>query len=62
MKRGRGRRTNKRNIRDLNKGQIIGVGKANMVWPGLNAPTIRGREIVKQERGPENPEWYTIDF
>lgn len=57
MKRGRGARVNKRNIRDLNKGQVIGVGRANIVWPGLNTPAIRGREIVKREKRPEDPEW-----
>lgn len=60
MKRGRGRRINKRNIRDLNRGQVIGVGKANIVWPGLNAPLLRGKEIVHREKRPEDPEWYVI--
>lgn len=62
MKRGRARRINKRNIRDLNKGQVIGVGKANMVWPGLNAPVIRDREIVQREKRPEDTEWYGINI
>lgn len=57
MKRGRGRGVNKRNIRDLNKGQVIGVGRANIVWPGLNAPVIAGKERVQHEKRPENPEW-----
>lgn len=43
--------------KDLNKGQIIGVGKTNMLWPGLNSPIIRGRELVKQQKLPEDPEW-----
>lgn len=42
--------------KDLNKGQMIGVGKANILWPGLNAPIIRGRELVQQQRLPEDPE------
>lgn len=40
----------------MNRGQIIGVGKVNMVWPGLNAPIVRGRELVEQKQLPENPE------
>lgn len=55
-KRGRGKRVSKKNIKDLNKGQIIGVGKANIVWPGLTAPIIRGRELVEQQQLPEDPE------
>lgn len=27
-----------------------------MVWPGLNAPIIRGRELVQQQQLPEDPE------
>lgn len=56
-KRGRAQKINKRNIRNLNRGQYIGQGKANIVWPGLNAPVIRGAELVKQEKLPEDPEW-----
>lgn len=43
-------------IKDLNKGQMIGVGKKNVLWPGLNAPIIRGRELVQQQILPEDPE------
>lgn len=57
MKRGRARRINKKNIRDLNKGQVIGNGKANILWPGLNAPVMRGKELVRQEKRPEDPAW-----
>lgn len=56
-KRGRARQINSRNIRDLNRGQMIGVGKSNIVWPGLNAPVLRGREIVRQEQQREDPDW-----
>lgn len=55
-KRGRGKGTGRKIAKDLNKGQIIGVGKINMVWPGLTAPVIRGREIIKQVQLPEDPE------
>jgi len=43
-------------MKNLNRGQIIGVGKANIVWPGLSAPIIRGRELVKQEQLPPDTE------
>lgn len=56
-KRGRGQRINARLIRDLNKGQFIGHGRANIVWPGLNAPIIKGRDIVQQKQLPPDPEW-----
>ncbi|XP_066139934.1 small ribosomal subunit protein uS5m [Euwallacea fornicatus] len=55
-KRGRAKRVSKKNIKDLNRGQIIGVGKANIVWPGLSAPIIRGKELVTQIQLPEDPE------
>lgn len=55
-KRGRGKTVNKRNIKNLNRGQVIGVGQANMIWPGLSAPIIRGRELVQQQKLPEDPE------
>lgn len=42
--------------RDLNRGQIIGVGRANIVWPGLSAPILRGKEIVEQVQLPPDPE------
>ncbi|KAF5297109.1 hypothetical protein FQA39_LY02689 [Lamprigera yunnana] len=55
-KRGRGKRVSKRNIKDLNRGQIIGVGKANILWPGLTSPIIKGRELVQQQQLPEDPD------
>lgn len=42
--------------KDLNRGQIIGIGKENILWPGLNAPIIRGRELVQQQKLPPDPE------
>lgn len=35
---------------------MIFVGKVNMVWPGLTAPVIRGKELVEQQRLPDDPE------
>lgn len=55
-KRGRGKTVSKKNIKDLNRGQVIGVGKANIIWPGLSAPIIRGKELVQQQQLPEDPE------
>lgn len=53
-KRGRGKRVSKKNIKDLNRGQVIGVGKANILWPGLNAPILRGKELIEQQQLPED--------
>ncbi|XP_065212111.1 small ribosomal subunit protein uS5m [Planococcus citri] len=53
-KRGRGKIRGKKVIRDLNRGQVIGIGTANIRWPGLSAPIIRGRELVQQTRLPED--------
>ncbi|XP_047537274.1 28S ribosomal protein S5, mitochondrial [Vanessa atalanta] len=55
-KKGRGKGAGRIRIRDLNRGQIIGTGKINMLWPGLSAPVIRGRELLKQQRLPDDPE------
>ncbi|VVC90564.1 unnamed protein product, partial [Leptidea sinapis] len=55
-KKGRGRGAGRIRIRDLNRGQVIGVGKVNMLWPGLSAPVIRGRELLKQQSLPDDPE------
>jgi small subunit ribosomal protein S5 len=55
-KRGRGKGVGRKMARDLNRGQIIGVGKENIQWPGLSAPIIRGRELVRQQKLPVDPE------
>jgi len=52
----RGKRTSKTQKKDLNRGQNLGDGKYNMLWPGLNSPVIRGRDMVDRQRLPENPE------
>ncbi|XP_046746307.1 28S ribosomal protein S5, mitochondrial [Diprion similis] len=54
--RRRGRAKGKQMPKNLNKGQIIGIGKANIVWPGLTSPVIRGRELIQQQKLPEDPE------
>lgn len=54
--RRRGRAKGLARKRDLNKGQIIGVGKIPIQFPGLNTPIFRGRELVQQQRLPEDPE------
>ncbi|KAG8196686.1 hypothetical protein JTE90_023198 [Oedothorax gibbosus] len=51
-KKGRGRGAGRKLARDLNRGQVIGFGKTNMLWPGLNAPVIQGREVVRQQELP----------
>lgn len=48
-KRGRGKGSGKRVAKDLNRGQTIGVGSRNFVWPGLNAPIVRGKTLIQQE-------------
>lgn len=53
-KRGRAKGLMRR--KDLNRGQIIGLGKANIQWPGLSAPIIRGRELVQRNQLPPDPE------
>ncbi|KAL7288201.1 hypothetical protein TKK_0017751 [Trichogramma kaykai] len=53
--RGRARQT--RGLqRNLNRGQYIGVGKINMLWPGLTGPIMRGTNVVKQQRLPDDPD------
>jgi small subunit ribosomal protein S5 len=32
------------------------TGKANILWPGLNVPVMRGRELVQQQQLPEDTE------
>lgn len=53
-RRGRARGLTRK--KDLNKGQIIGKGRIPIQFPGLNVPVIRGKEILKQQRFPEDPE------
>ncbi|XP_045612475.1 small ribosomal subunit protein uS5m [Procambarus clarkii] len=55
-KQGRGKGVGRKIAKNLNRGQIIGIGSENMVWPGLNAPVIRGRELVQQQKLPKDEE------
>uniref|UniRef100_A0A1B6EDT7 Small ribosomal subunit protein uS5m n=1 Tax=Clastoptera arizonana TaxID=38151 RepID=A0A1B6EDT7_9HEMI len=55
-KRGRGRGSGRKIAKNLNRGQVIGVGKTNILWPGLNSPVFRGKELVKQQRLPDDPD------
>lgn len=55
-KRGRGKGNRKKTPKDLNRGQVIGVGKANIVWPGLNAPILQGKELVERRQLPPDKE------
>jgi len=55
-KRGRGRGVGKKTAKDLNRGQIIGIGKTNIVWPGLNAPVLQGKELVERRELPTDPD------
>ncbi|XP_023652151.1 small ribosomal subunit protein uS5m [Paramormyrops kingsleyae] len=40
-RKGRGKRTKKKIKKDLNKGQVLGEGRAGFLWPGLNMPVSR---------------------
>lgn len=53
-KRGRGKSIRK--VTDLNKGVYIGQGKANIRWPGLNAPILQGRQVIERKAVPPDPE------
>ncbi|KAH9375029.1 hypothetical protein HPB48_020268 [Haemaphysalis longicornis] len=55
-KRGRASGSSRKVAKDLNRGQVVGVGKVNMVWPGLNAPIVRGREVVERVQLPPDKE------
>ena len=55
--RHRGRAKGARKVlKNLNKGQVIGIGKINMLWPGLTGPIMRGSTVVKQQKLPEDTE------
>ncbi|XP_034239208.1 28S ribosomal protein S5, mitochondrial [Thrips palmi] len=54
-RRGRGKKTNSRLIKDLYKGVALGTGQGDnkMVWPGLNTSVLRGRQVVQQGKMEE---------
>ncbi|GFY76066.1 28S ribosomal protein S5, mitochondrial [Trichonephila inaurata madagascariensis] len=55
-RKGRGRASGRTKQKDLNRGQVLGFGKKNMIWPGLNAPVVQGREIIRQQELPRDEE------
>lgn len=54
--RRRGRAKGLPRRRNLNRGQIIGTGKILMRFPGLNSPVVLGKQLVKQQKLPPDPE------
>ncbi|XP_033339203.2 mitochondrial ribosomal protein S5 [Megalopta genalis] len=54
--RRRGRGKGLPRIKNLNRGQKIGVGKIGIVFPGLNSPLSRGNSYVTREPLPDDPE------
>ncbi|XP_064087250.1 small ribosomal subunit protein uS5m-like [Macrobrachium nipponense] len=42
--------------KNLNRGQIIGLGSENVQWPGLSGPVLRGKELVQQQKLPKDEE------
>lgn len=57
QKRGRGKGAGKKLAKDLNRGQQIGLGRINMVWPGLNAPVTQGKQAILQKKMPQNKDY-----
>lgn len=53
-KRGRGKGTSRIIAKDLNRGQIIGVGRRNLILPGLNARMMPREKLQNVEDGGEN--------
>lgn len=56
-KRGRAKRAGKGLTKQLNRGQIIGVGRKNLILPGLNTRVRDGSEISSVTRGADDPAW-----
>ncbi|XP_067841178.1 28S ribosomal protein S5, mitochondrial [Heptranchias perlo] len=44
-RKGRGKRTKRKIKKDLNRGQMVGEGRAGFLWPGLNAPVVKSGTI-----------------
>lgn len=55
-KRGRGRGADKKGKKNLNLGQRVGVGKANVLWPGLTTPIIQANTLVNIQQLPKSDE------
>ncbi|XP_078398757.1 small ribosomal subunit protein uS5m isoform X1 [Cetorhinus maximus] len=69
-RKGRGKRTKRKMKKDLNRGQMIGEGRAGFLWPGLNAPVVKSgtiqsigkrdqtqQEVLQAEAFREREEW-----
>ncbi|XP_015271625.1 PREDICTED: 28S ribosomal protein S5, mitochondrial [Gekko japonicus] len=62
-RKGRGKRTKKKLKRDLNRGQTIGEGRSGFLWPGLNAPVLKGGTIQTiGRRGEEEREKMQLEI
>ena len=35
---------------------MVYVGKANIIWPGLNAQIMQGKHLVERKAAPPDPE------
>ncbi|KRZ76182.1 Protein sel-1 -like protein 1 [Trichinella papuae] len=54
--RRKGRARSVRKAKDLNRGQIIGLGKINTLWPGLNSPITVGQQVLEPKYLPPDAE------
>lgn len=54
-KRGRARLAGRGRTKDLNRGQVIGIGRKSLVLPGLNTMVKRGSELLTVGRGVDDP-------
>ncbi|KPM03400.1 28S ribosomal protein S5, mitochondrial-like protein, partial [Sarcoptes scabiei] len=54
-RRGRGRSNDRKTFKDLNRGQVMGSGEKNFIWPGLNAPILKGSEVVAMKELKPDP-------
>ncbi|XP_042189392.1 28S ribosomal protein S5, mitochondrial isoform X1 [Callorhinchus milii] len=55
-RKGRGKRTKRKVKKDLNRGQLVGEGRAGFLWPGLNAPVVKDgtiQSIGKREQAQQ---------
>lgn len=56
-RRGRGKGANRKNYKDLNRGQVIGVGEKNFLWPGLNTSVVKGTEVIQMKELSPDPNY-----
>ncbi|KAL1226755.1 Small ribosomal subunit protein uS5m [Trichinella spiralis] len=54
--RRKGRARSVRKAKDLNRGQTIGSGKINTLWPGLNSALTIGQQMLEPKYLPPDPE------